>query len=173
LRHRKRDSGAGGSPPRSRCGAAARAMALVGLTVATSTACTPGQIYVSSSDTSPTLLVHDVRGRGNDADISGYLRYLDDADCFVLESEPGAERLVRNIAVWPPGTQTWQQDGQVAGVEVPDVGAIPLGNWVSGGGGYANPTTSDIDLPEVSSHCLSGDGEFAMLHRISQTGTSP
>ncbi|GAA1897083.1 hypothetical protein GCM10009687_78150 [Asanoa iriomotensis] len=122
---------------------------------------------VSTARTDPTLFVHDVRGRADDAEISGYVRYLADADCFVLDSAADGTGGVRNVAVWPPGTTVWMKDAQVAGVEVPDRDPIALGSRLTGGGGYANPDTSELELPEVATDCLSNDGEFAMIHVIS------
>ena len=61
----------------------------------------------------PTLFVHDVRGRSDDAQVDGYLRYLHDVDCFVLDSTT-----IRHVAVWPPGTKAWRDGAEVAGVEV-------------------------------------------------------
>ncbi|MDG4826433.1 hypothetical protein O7635_31675 [Asanoa sp. WMMD1127] len=119
---------------------------------------------VSAAQTSPTLLVHDVRGRGDDAAVDGYVRYLEGADCFVLEAVGGGG--VRNVAVWPPGTTVWLRGGAVAGVRVPDRDPIALGGRVTGSGGYANPTTSELDLPAVAPDCLSGGGEFVMVHRL-------
>ncbi|MDG4768015.1 hypothetical protein O7632_28560 [Solwaraspora sp. WMMD406] len=108
--------------------------------------------------------MHDVRERGDDAGIDGYLRYLAGSDCFVLEPAAGG---VRNVAVWPPGTTVWMDGADVAGVTVPDHDPIATGSRVTGGGGYANAGTSDTDLPDVPAECLSGGGEFAFLHVIS------
>ncbi|MFY1696865.1 hypothetical protein [Solwaraspora sp. WMMA2101] len=122
---------------------------------------------VSVAESDPALLVHDVRRGGDDAQIDGYLRHLADADCFVLEPDAatGPDGM-RNVAVWPPGTTVWRDGGQVAGVEAPGREPIAIGSRVVGGGGYANPSTSDLDLPDVSPDCLTGGGEFAMLHTI-------
>lgn len=122
---------------------------------------------VSAAQTDPTLFVHDVRKRGDDAGIEGYVRYLSDADCFVLESTADGAEGVRNVVVWPPGTEIWMNGEEVAGVTVPERDPIVLGSRVTGGGGYANANTSEIDLPEVPADCLSGGGEFALLHVIS------
>ncbi|WP_143049962.1 hypothetical protein [Asanoa ishikariensis] len=117
----------------------------------------------------PTLLVHGVQGRSDDAQIDGYVRYLDDADCFVIEAAAGGGR---NVAVWPPGTTVWMDGVAVAGVDVPDRDPIAIGSRLTGGGGYANPDTTDLDPPEVAADCLSGGGEFALIHAIS-TVTPP
>lgn len=148
---------------------------LAGLVAAGCVACVSGATRVSTTDTDPPLFQHNVGGRGNDAEIGGYLRYLHHAGCFVLvpESAPGAaggER--RFVVVWPRGTEPMWRGGELAGVEVFGFGTIRLDEWVTGGGGYANPRTSTIDLPEVAPDCLSGDGEFAILHRISGVRTA-
>lgn len=119
---------------------------------------------VSTVGPDPTLFVHDVRGRSDDAQVDGYLRYLDDADCFVLDATTGSGR---HVAVWPPGTKAWMNGAEVAGVRVPDRDPIAIGSRLTGAGGYANPTTSDLDLPEVAADCLGAGGEFAMIHVIS------
>jgi len=138
---------------------------LAALSAAVCFGCTSGP-PVSMAESDPALLVHDVR-RGDDAQIDGYLRHLADADCFVLEPDAttGPDGM-RNVAVWPPDTKVWRDGGQVAGVYVPDREPIAIGSRVVGGGGYANPSTSDLDLPDVSPDCLTGGGEFAMLHTI-------
>jgi hypothetical protein len=122
---------------------------------------------VSVAQTDPTVFVHDVRDRADDAKLDGYVRYLDDADCFVLDSTADGSGGVRNVAVWPPGTKVWKKGPEVAGVEVPDWDPIAVGSRVTGAGGYANPGTSDMDLPEVATDCLGSGGEFAMIHVIS------
>jgi hypothetical protein len=139
---------------------------LAALSVAVCFGCTPSP-PVSVADSDPTLLVHDVRRGGDDAQIDGYLRHLADADCFVLEPDAttGPDGM-RNVAVWPPGTKVRRDGGQVAGVYVPGREPIAIGSRVVGGGGYANPSTSNLDLPDVSPDCLTGGGEFAMLHAI-------
>ncbi|XVU29533.1 hypothetical protein ACQPZJ_21390 [Actinoplanes sp. CA-054009] len=119
---------------------------------------------VSVARTDPTLFVHDVRDRSDDAKVDGYVRYLDDADCFVLDSTADG---TRHVAVWPPGTEVWKKGTEVAGVEVPDRDPIAVGSRVTGAGGYANPATSDTELPEVAADCLGRGGEFAMIHVIS------
>jgi hypothetical protein len=131
-------------------------------------ACMSGPTRVSAASSEPTLFVHNVQGPGDDAGIRGRLRCLDDADCFVLESPPGTEPVARSVAVWPPGTRIWRQRGQVAGVDTPVIGAIPLGSLITGGGGSASPDTSELELPEVAPSCLTGGGEFTMLHRITE-----
>jgi len=143
---------------------------LAALTAAVCFGCTAGPTTgaaVSVAETDPTLFVHDVRGGGDDAQIDGYLRYLADADCFVLEPDTttGPDRM-RNVAVWPPDTTVWRDGGQVAGVDVPGREPIAIGSRVVGGGGYANLSTSDLELPDVPPDCLTGGGEFAMLHTI-------
>jgi hypothetical protein len=131
------------------------------LAALTCVACGSGD-KISTAGTEPTLLVHDVRGRSDDAEITGYVRYLAEADCFVLDGSGG----VRHVVVWPPGTTVWLRDGAVAGVEVPGRDPIPLGSRLTGAGGFANPETSELDLPEVATDCRSGDGEFAMIHKL-------
>jgi len=121
---------------------------------------------VSVAQTDPTVFVHDVRDRADDAKLDGYVRYLDDADCFVLDSTADRNG-VRNVAVWPPGTKAWKKGTEVAGVEVPDRDPIAVGSRVTGGGGYSNPDTSDMDLPKVAADCLGNGGEFAVIHVIS------
>ncbi|WP_203716299.1 hypothetical protein [Asanoa siamensis] len=112
--------------------------------------------------TAPTVLVHDVRGRGDDALITGSVGYLADADCFVIESAG-----VRHVAVWPPDTEAWVTGTEVAGVRVPDREPIAIGSQLTAGGGYTNPTASgDLDLPEVPAECFGGGGEFALIHVI-------
>lgn len=139
---------------------------LAALSVAVCLGCTSSP-PVSVAETDPTLLVHDVRRGGDDAQIDGYLRHLADADCFVLEPDAttGPDGM-RNVAVWPPGTKVWRDGGQVAGVDVPRREPIAIGSRIIGGGGYADPSTSNLDLPDVSPDCLTGGGEFAMLHTI-------
>ena len=44
---------------------------------------------------------------------------------------------------------------------------------MTGAGGYANPVTSDLDLPEVAADCLSGGGGFAMIHVIATVTPPP
>jgi hypothetical protein len=110
------------------------------------------------------VYVHDVGSdRSDDVGIDGYVRYLDDADCFVLESTAGG---VRHVAVWPPGTKAWKPDATVAGVRVPDRDPIALGSRVTAAGGYANPATSEIDLPQVAADCLRSEGEFVLIQKI-------
>ena len=121
---------------------------------------------VSAAQTDPTLFVHDVRNRSDAAKVEGYVRYLADADCFVLDSTADRNG-VRNVAVWPPGTKAWKKGPEVAGVEVPDRDPIAVGSRVTGGGGYSNPDTSDMDLPKVAADCLGNGGEFAVIHVIS------
>ncbi|WFE25848.1 hypothetical protein O7623_21085 [Solwaraspora sp. WMMD791] len=149
-----------------RRGAPPPVVLLAALSVAGCFGCTPSP-PVSVAETDPTLLVHDVQGGGDDAQIDGYLRHLADADCFVLEPDvtTGPDGM-RNVAVWPPGTKVWRDGGQVTGVDVPGREPIAIGSRVVGDGGYANPSTSDLDLPEVTPECLTGGGEFAMLHTI-------
>lgn len=149
------------------------ALLVGGVLVAATAACASGSGAVSEAHRDPTLFVHDVTGQGNDAEIGGFLRYLEDADCFVLERDRGAEPPVRHVPVFPPGSVVWQRDGQVSGVEVPGAGAVPLGDWLTGGGGYASPDTTDRDLPSVAPECLSGGGEFAFLHVVAGSGPSP
>ncbi|SNT58631.1 hypothetical protein SAMN05421812_11134 [Asanoa hainanensis] len=117
---------------------------------------------ISTARTDPTLLVHGVQGRSDDAGVDGHVRYLEEADCFVLDSAG-----VRNVAVWPPGTKVWLDGARVAGVEVPDRDPIAIGSRLTGGGGYANPATTEIELPEVAADCLRGGGEFVSIHVIS------
>lgn len=129
--------------------------------------CAPAPLLISAVENSPTLFVHNVQGRGDEAQVGGLLRYLDGPDCFVFESPPGVEPVARSVAVWPPGTRIWWRSGRVGGVDTPVIGAIPLGSRVVGGGGSASPDTSDLDLPAVGPGCLTGGGEFAMVHVIS------
>jgi hypothetical protein len=143
---------------------------LLAAIVTAATGCDVGETSaISETDTDPPILVHTVRGGGDDAEIGGYLRYLAEAGCLVLESDPGAEQLTRHVVVWPPGTEPVQDLDELVGVNVPDVGMVRLGDWVSGGGGYDNPDTSEVDLPEVPAACLVGGGEFAALHAITST----
>jgi len=141
-------------------------MAGVALATLSCVACGSGD-GVSTAQTDPTLLVHDVQDRADDAEVSGYVRHLAEADCFVLDSTADGSGGVRNVAVWPPGTKVWMKDAEVAGVEVPDRAPIAVGSRLTGGGGFANPDTSELDLPEVAADCLSDGGEFAMIHVIS------
>lgn len=122
---------------------------------------------VSITNTDPPLLVHDVRWRGDEAEINGTLRYLAESGCFVLESPPDDEIQRRYVVVWPPGTTPWHEEGGLVGVMIPWSGTIRLGDRIDGGGGYANPRTSNLDLPDVPQECLTGNGEFAMLHTLS------
>ncbi|MFF5076224.1 hypothetical protein ACFY36_04180 [Actinoplanes sp. NPDC000266] len=128
---------------------------------------------MSVAQTDPTLFVHDVRDRSDDAKVDGYVRYLGDADCFVLDATADGASGTRNVAVWPPGTKVWKKGTEVAGVEVPDRDPIAVGSRVTGAGGYANPTTSDTELPKVAADCLSTGGEFAMIHVISAVAPPP
>lgn len=122
------------------------------------------------TQTDPPLVVHDQRGAVNDAEIEGYLRFLDDAQCFVLESALTDSRQILHVPVWPSGAQPIREGDAVAGVLVPDVGEIRVGDWVEGGGGYVNAAISDQELPAVPPDCLSGGGEFARLDVIETGG---
>ncbi|WP_212818610.1 hypothetical protein [Polymorphospora rubra] len=162
--------GSGGtvSARRLRLGPGLRIL-VAALAAAACASCSSGPASVSTAATSPTLLVHDVRGSKSTAGITGYLRHLSDADCFVLESDLGADVLARQVAVWPPGTRVWRSDGQVAGVDVPGAGRIPVDGRVVGGGGYANATNGFArNLPDVSPECLSSGGEFVLIHEIAE-----
>lgn len=58
----------------------------------------------------------------------------------------------------------------MAGVRVPDRDPIARGSRVTAAGGYANPATSEIDLPQVAADCLSGAASAAGRRRIQQPG---
>lgn len=148
-------------------GAAARTLAVVGLVTAACLACGSDLTQVSTTNTDPPLLVHDVRWRADDAEISGTLRYLAESGCFVVERQAGGETERRHVVVWPPGTTPWHEDGALVGVMIPWSGIIRLGDRIDGGGGYAEPRTSNLDLPNVPDECVTGDGGFAMLHTLS------
>lgn len=150
-----------------------KALLVGGFLVAATTACASGSGAVTEAHRDPTLFVHDVTGQGSDAEVGGFLRYLEGADCFVLEPAPDADPPIRNVPVFPPGSVVRQQGGQVAGVEVPGLGTVPLGDWITGGGGYANPDTTDRDLPSVAPECLSDDGELAFLHVVDDSSPGP
>jgi hypothetical protein len=143
---------------------------LVAGVAALAAGCTSALTTVSRTDTDPPLFVHNVQNSAEEAAIEGFLSYLEAAGCFVIESDPADGQAVRNVPVWPPGTEPERDDGDLKGVVVPGFGLIALGDWVSAGGGYASPETSNLDLPEVSPDCLSPDGEFAMVHSISAAG---
>lgn len=130
----------------------------------------PSDDAFALTETDPPLVVHDERGSGNDAEIEGYLRFLDQARCFVLESAPVGGEQIRHVPVWPSGAQPIREGDAVVGVLVPDVGEIRVGDWVAGGGGYVNPATSDQDLPALPSDCLSSGGEFARFDVIETGG---
>ncbi|MEV0728202.1 hypothetical protein [Polymorphospora sp. NPDC050346] len=168
MQHPKHNDTMVARQPRLRLDHGTRLLIAVAATVAC-TSCSSGPASISTAATTPTLFVHDVRGSGTTAEINGYLRYLSDLDCFVLESGPEVEGLARQVAVWPPGTKVWRRDGQVAGVEVPDTGKIPLGGRIVGSGGYANANNGFAEnLPDVSPECLTSGGEFALMHKISK-----
>lgn len=144
---------------------------LLSAVISTVTACSAdGGITISETDTDPPILVHDVRGGAEEAEINGYLRHLAGPGCLVLESEPDAEQLARNVVVWPPGSEPVEESGVLVGVDVPGFGLVRVGDWVSGGGGYHHPDTSEVDLPEAPAECLVGGGEFAALHEIGTAG---
>ena len=126
-----------------------RTAGLVGVVLAALSclSCGSGGGGVSTAGSDPTVFVHDVGGdRSDDAGIDGYVRYLDDADCLVLESTAGGVRHERD--------------------------PIALGSRVTAAGGYANPATSEIDLPQVAADCLRSEGEFVLIQKIA-TVTPP
>ncbi len=110
---------------------------------------------------------------GTDAQIVGQLNYLDQQQCFILESaesvaSPAGERL-RYAAVWPDGTKPINRSDAI-GVDVPGVGEIVEGTWLLGGGGYYSDG-EPYDLPDLAPVCLSAYGEYAFVERITETST--
>lgn len=138
-------------------------------------ACSSG---ITATDTDPQLLTGGAPGSGGDALIIGELRYIEGAQCFVLENEIPATgddeepQIDRNVVVWPQGTQPVGGDGVSPGVEVPGYGAIIAGEWIKAGGDYVSPGESDTDLPDVSAECSSSPAaEFVVIDRIAESGS--
>ncbi|MGH3682495.1 MAG: hypothetical protein ACRDT2_19865, partial [Natronosporangium sp.] len=150
---------------------AARVVAVLTGVVGACLACSsPSDDTFVLTQTDPSLVVHNQRGSGDDAEIEGYLRFLDHARCFVLESALTDDSQIRHVPVWPSGAQPIREGDAVVGVLVPDVGEFRVGDWVSGGGGYVSPGTSDQELPDMPADCLSGGGEFARFDVIETGG---
>lgn len=153
--------------PRGKWDTPGRFLAAVVIVVVACVACGSDLTQVSTTNTDPPLLVHDVRWRSYDAEINGTLRYLDKSGCFVLEAPSRVEPERLLVVVWPPGTTPWHEGGALVGVMIPWSGIVRLGDRIDGAGGYENLRTSKLDLPDVPEECLAGDGSFAMLHTLS------
>jgi hypothetical protein len=129
---------------------------------------------IEATDTDPPLLVHSMEGSGLDAQIGGYVRYLSNARCFVIESSPAEdEEATRHVAVWPVGSKPTRRDDRVTGIDVPGFGAVPLDGWLTAGGGYLDPATTSARLPEVPADCLSASGEFALVSEVTEVSERP
>lgn len=102
-------------------------------------------------------LAYFVHGRqvssgGMDAAVVGTLTTAD--GCVLLDQDGN-----RSPVVWPSGTSVEATDPLV--IELPSGEQLREGDQVSGGGGYLNADTLDIDVPEA---CLNEWGEVAVFN---------
>ncbi|MFF5218932.1 hypothetical protein [Micromonospora sp. NPDC000442] len=90
--------------------------------------------------------------------------------CLILRDEAGAAEVV----VWPPGT-TLLPNGR-AGVHVPDVGEIVVGDRVDGSGGSFEAPLTEVGppehLPPVPVACASVGTFVAVLERVTRHSDS-
>jgi len=126
---------------------------------------------VRLTETDPPLLVHDYHDSGMEAEITGYLRYIEGGRCFVLEQE--GDQKTRNVAVWPSGSEPVRQDGALVGVNVPGFGTVVTGQWLKAGGGYVDPGMNVEKVPDVAPECLSAGGEYAIMTQLDWADGAP
>lgn len=125
---------------------------------------------IAWEDSEPPLLVHRTEG-GHDAQVVGRLRYLADEDCFVLETESGESW---HVPAWPPGSEPFEEDGEVTGIDVRGFGEVPVGGRLTGAGGYLNPETSDREIPDNAMDCSRGEhAGLALIDEITAVTEAP
>jgi hypothetical protein len=121
-------------------------------------------LMVGCGDADPAVLdgegvrtfVQASKNGGDDAQITGLLTLTDNA-CLAVESPEG----LLYVLVWPSGTTLLT--GGRTGVDVPDAGAIEVGDSFEAGGGYYQPPLPD-SAPAVPGECLAGaEREVALV----------
>jgi len=117
--------------------------------------CTGGRPAVAEHAGVRALIGADTHGAGNDAQVFGRV-LLTDGRCLGLEAQDGRPMLL----VWPHGVSQLT-DGRT-GVDVPDVGAIVVGDFIEAGGGYMTPPVNGFE-PQVVADCAAGYPEVAII----------